>query len=405
MSILSNKKILVGVTGGIAAYKSAELVRLLRQKGASVRVIMTSGAQSFVTPLTFQALSGEIVHTELLDPLAEAGMGHIELAKWADRLIVVPASANFMARLAGGHADDLLTTVCLATDAFLAIAPAMNQAMWRNAATQHNVQVLRNRGIQTWGPAEGVQACGDVGLGRMLEAAEIVKLLEDSFSPQVFAGKKVLITAGPTREAIDPVRFISNHSSGKMGYALARAAFEAGAEVTLLSGPTSLPDPVGVTTIRIESAKDMHAEALARAPSVDVFIASAAVADYAPANQAAQKIKKEGVDKLQLVLVKNPDIVASVAQLSERPFVVGFAAETENVLHYAQSKLRRKKLDLIVANDVSDPSIGFNSDRNAVWLVDHNGEVVYPEQDKYTLARNIVREIAERLRKNVNQTS
>lgn len=397
MSGLLEKNILLGVTGGIAAYKAAELVRQLRQRGAQVKVVMTDGAQAFVSPLTFQALSGQPVHTELLDPAAEAGMGHIELAKWADFLMVAPASANFLARLATGQADDLLTTVCLATDAPILVAPAMNQAMWRNPATRHNCQVIASRGIRILGPDDGVQACGDVGPGRMLEAQEIASELEKASRGGLLVGRTVVITAGPTREPLDPVRYISNHSSGKMGYALAAAAREEGAKTLLISGPTFLEAPFGVETIRVETARQMLGAALARSAGADLFIACAAVADYAPEQIAPQKIKKGTCDELHLRLVKNPDVVASVAQLPQRPFVVGFAAETQDLLRYARGKLQSKKLDLVIANDVADPAIGFNSDRNAVWLVDAETEVAYPEQDKQQLARRLMQDIAARL--------
>lgn len=397
MSGLFEKNIVLGVTGGIAAYKAAELVRLLAQRGTTVKVVMTEGAQAFVAPLTFQALSGQPVHTQLLDPAAEAGMGHIELAKWADLLVVAPASANFLARLATGQADDLLATVCLATSAPILVAPAMNQAMWCNPATRDNCQIISARGIRILGPGEGAQACGDVGPGRMLEAQEIVAELEAFSCAGLLAGKTVVITAGPTREPLDPVRYLSNHSSGKMGYALAAAAREEGAKVILISGPTALEKPLGVVTISVETARQMHDEALAVAAGADVFIGCAAVADYAPEQVASQKIKKEANEALQIRLVKNPDVVAAVAQLSQRPFVVGFAAETENVLPHARGKLQRKKLDLVIANDVANPAIGFNSDRNAVWLLDAEAEVAYPEQSKQQLARRLIQDIAVRL--------
>jgi phosphopantothenoylcysteine decarboxylase/phosphopantothenate--cysteine ligase len=397
MSGLFEKKILLGVTGGIAAYKAAELVRQLCQRGAQVKVVMTESAQAFVAPLTFQALSGQPVHTQLLDPAAEAGMGHIELAKWADLLVVAPASANFLARLATGQADDLLTTVCLATSAAILVAPAMNQAMWRNQATRHNCQTIAARGIRILGPAEGSQACGDVGPGRMLEAQEIVGELETSTRDGLLVGKTVVITAGPTREPLDPVRYISNHSSGKMGYALAAAARDEGATTILISGPTSLEAPVGVVTIQVETARQMLEKTLAVSAGADLFIGCAAVADYAPEQIAQQKIKKETNETLHLRLVKNPDIVAAVAQVAQRPFVVGFAAETENVLRHARGKLQRRKLDLVIANDVANPAIGFNSDRNAVWLLDAKTEMAYPEQDKQQLARRLMQDIAARL--------
>lgn len=405
MSGLLEKKILLGVTGGIAAYKAAELVRQLRQRGAHVKVVMTEGAQAFVSPLTFQALSGQPVHTQLLDATAEAGMGHIELAKWADVLLVAPASANFLARLATGQADDLLTTVCLATGAPIAVAPAMNQAMWRNSATQHNCQTIASRGIRVFGPGDGSQACGDVGPGRMLEAVEIAATLEQFVAGGRLMGKTVVITAGPTREPLDPVRYISNHSSGKMGYALAAAAREEGADTILISGPTSLEPPFGVRVVRIETARQMLDEALALSVGADVFIGCAAVADYAPEAVELQKIKKETNETLKLRLIKNPDVIATVAQLPERPFMVGFAAETENVLQHARGKLHRKKLDLVIANDVADAAIGFNSDRNAVWLLDATNETAYPEQDKRELARRLMQEISVRLERHNSKKS
>lgn len=405
MSGLLGKKILLGVTGGIAAYKAAELVRQLRQHGAHVKVVMTEGAQAFVSPLTFQALSGQPVHTQLLDPTAEAGMGHIELAKWADVLLVAPASANFLARLATGQADDLLTTVCLATGAPIVVAPAMNQAMWRNPATQHNCQTIASRGIRVFGPGDGSQACGDIGPGRMLEAVEIAATLEQFVAGGRLIGKTVVITAGPTREPLDPVRYISNHSSGKMGYALAAAAREEGADTILISGPTSLEPPLGVRVVRIETARQMLDEALALSVGADVFIGCAAVADYTPEAVELQKIKKETNETLNLRLVKNPDVIATVAQLPERPFMVGFAAETENVLQHARGKLYRKKLDLVIANDVADLAIGFNSDRNAVWLLDATNETAYPEQDKRELARRLMQEISVRLERHNSKKS
>lgn len=398
MSNLRDKKIILGVTGGVAAYKAAELARQLRKLGAIVRTVMTDSAQTFITPMTFQALTGQPVHARLLDADAEAGMGHIELARWADLVIVAPASANFLARLSTGHADDLLATVCLATTATIAVAPAMNQAMWRNPATQHNRSLLSERGVLFWGPAEGEQACGDLGPGRMLEPADIALRAEEFFEPGVLLGKTVIVTAGPTREPLDPVRFISNHSSGKMGYALAKAAREAGARTILISGPTSLPIPVGVEALQVETAEEMLTQSLAAARSADIFIAAAAVADYAPVEVARRKIKKEdSSDEIQLRLRKNPDVVAAVAAQTPRPFMVGFAAETENLLHHARAKLVRKNLDLIIANDVGNPVIGFNSDRNAVWVVDPDSETTYPEQDKQLLARHLVRDIAVRL--------
>jgi phosphopantothenoylcysteine decarboxylase/phosphopantothenate--cysteine ligase len=396
MSILANRRVLLGITGGVAAYKAAELVRLLRQQSASVRVAMTEGAQAFITPLTLQALSGNPVHTHLLDPAAEAGMGHIELAKWAEMVVIAPASANFLARLATGQADDLLATVCLATSAPIAVAPAMNQAMWRNPATQHNYRVLQERGVRIWGPAEGSQACGDIGPGRMLEAKEIAVKTAEFFTPGILQGQTWVITTGPTREPLDPVRYISNHSSGKMGYALAAAARDAGARVILVSGPTYIPTPERVELRPVQTAQEMLDVCLEVAGQADVFIAAAAVADYRPVTVSMQKIKKGQQGEFQLQLQQNPDIVATIASMSKPPFMVGFAAETEKLLEHARSKLQRKNLDLVIANDVTAPGLGFNSDRNAVWLVDRDGVTDYPENSKQQLARDLVREIGLR---------
>ena len=399
MALLSlhNKQILLGVTGGIAAYKSAELVRRLQDAGARVQVVMTPAAQEFITPLTLQALSGNPVHTQLLDPEAEAGMGHIQLARWADLVLIAPASADFIARLAQGLANDLLSSICLATAAPIALAPAMNQGMWRNASTQANVQTLRQRQIALFGPAEGIQACGDIGPGRMLEPEQLVEAAAGLFSSGLLAGKKVVITAGPTREAIDPVRYISNHSSGKMGYALAEAAAEAGAQTILISGPTQLPCPARVTRVDVTSAEEMLAASLAQAPGCDLFIAAAAVADYRPTQVAAHKIKKGAGDQLTLELVKNPDIVARIASLAERPYTVGFAAESEHLLDYARRKLANKKLDLVIANNIAQAGIGFNSDDNAVTLVDAAGEQALSQRSKSQLARELIALLAARL--------
>jgi phosphopantothenoylcysteine decarboxylase/phosphopantothenate--cysteine ligase len=397
MSSLANKQILLGVTGGIAAYKSADLVRRLQDMGASVRVVMTRAAQEFITPLTFQALSGNPVHTELLDPEAEAAMGHIQLARWADLVLVAPASADFMARLTQGKGDDLLTTLCLATRAPIALAPAMNQAMWANSATQDNLQRLRQRGVHILGPAAGSQACGEVGLGRMLEPLEIAELSAGLFETGSLAGRKLVITAGPTREALDPVRYLSNHSSGKMGYALAQAAAEAGARVVLISGPTQLQPPPRVTMLAVTSAVEMCEAALAAAADCDMFIAAAAVADYRPARRSEQKIKKTADDTFTLELVKNPDIVAAVAALRPKPYTVGFAAESEQLLVHARDKLVRKGLDLIIANNIAEPGIGFDSDENAVTLLDAHSEEVLSRRSKSQLARDLVARLAARL--------
>jgi phosphopantothenoylcysteine decarboxylase/phosphopantothenate--cysteine ligase len=395
MQQLNNKQILLGVTGGIAAYKSADLIRRLQDHGAKVTVVMTAAAQQFITPLTLQALSGNPVHCELLDPAAEAAMGHIELARWADLVLVAPASADFMARLATGQADDLLTTLCLATDATIAIAPAMNQAMWRDNATQKNLRALQQNQIAIFGPGEGSQACGDIGPGRMLEAEQLAALAAEQFQSCALDGINVVITAGPTREAIDPVRYISNHSSGKMGFALAEAAVEAGASVTLIAGPVSLPTPPRVNRIDVSSAEQMHQAAINTLTNCDIFIGSAAVADYRPAAIAEQKIKKSAT-AMSIELVRNPDIIADVAAHSSPTFTVGFAAETEQLIAHAQAKLERKKLDLVIANDVSNTDIGFNSDNNAVSLIWQGGDRALPMSSKQQLGRKLIGEIASR---------
>jgi len=410
---LAGTRILLGISAGIAAYKSAHLARLLKKTGAEVRVVMTAGAQAFITPLTLQALTGEPVRTSLLDPEAEAGMGHIELAKWADIILIAPATADLMARLAHGHADDLLTTLCLASEARCLMAPAMNQAMWRHPATLANADRLRELGWTLLGPDAGDQACGDVGLGRMLEPEAILSQLlaeleqrPDKSSKamsvhQDLAGKRVVITAGPTREALDPVRYLSNHSSGKMGYALAAACAERGASVSLVSGPVTLATPPGVDRIDVTSATQMLATVEAQLPC-DLFIGCAAVADYRAAKVSEHKLKKRDDESgLTLELVRNPDIVATVAARPDRPFTVGFAAETRDLETHAGSKLERKRLDLIVANDVSREGIGFGSDDNAVtllWL--DNGQTQrqsLPIQPKATLAGAILDHIVARL--------
>ncbi|MCB1666831.1 MAG: bifunctional phosphopantothenoylcysteine decarboxylase/phosphopantothenate--cysteine ligase CoaBC [Porticoccaceae bacterium] len=396
MRLLTNKRILLGITGGIAAYKSAELVRRLQTIGAEVRVAMTPGATQFITPLTLQALSGNPVHLDLLDTAAEAAMGHIELSRWADLILIAPASANFIAKLANGESGELLSAICLASRSPLALAPAMNQGMWRNASTQKNVKTLRSRGIHFFGPAEGEQACGDVGPGRMSEPEDIAQLTADLFETGSLTGRKVVITAGPTREAIDPVRYITNHSSGKMGYALAEAAVEAGAETILVSGPVNIPPPDRVTIIHVTSAEEMFEAAVNEARNCDLFIASAAVADYRPATVSRSKIKKSA-DTMTIELIRNPDIVSAVAALPERPFTVGFAAETSDVENYARSKLERKNLDLVIANDVSDKTIGFNSDDNEVLVIENSGAEAIPKINKAILARQLIARIAETL--------
>ncbi|EKO3796545.1 bifunctional phosphopantothenoylcysteine decarboxylase/phosphopantothenate--cysteine ligase CoaBC [Vibrio metschnikovii] len=392
MQTLAGKHILLGISGGIAAYKCAELTRRLRERGAEVRVVMTHAAKEFITPLTMQAVSGYPVADSLLDPAAEASMGHIELAKWADLVLLAPATADLIARLAAGMGNDLLTTVVLATDAPVVISPAMNQQMYRNQATQDNIATLVRRGVSVWGPAAGEQACGDVGPGRMLEPLELLERCDAFFAPKPLLGKKLLLTAGPTREALDPVRYITNHSSGKMGFAIADAAATLGAEVTLISGPVTLTTPAKVKRINVQSALEMHAAVMAHAQQHDIFIGCAAVADYRPDVIAEQKIKKtEQSDTLCITMVKNPDIVASVAALTERrPFTVGFAAETQDVEKYALGKLTKKKLDMICANDVSITGQGFDSNDNALMVYWSNGQHALPLSSKRELAQALM---------------
>ncbi|MFM2653619.1 bifunctional phosphopantothenoylcysteine decarboxylase/phosphopantothenate--cysteine ligase CoaBC [Vibrio owensii] len=397
MQTLAGKKILLGISGGIAAYKCAELTRRLIERGAQVQVVMTKAAKEFITPLTMQAVSGRPVSDSLLDPAAEASMGHIELAKWADLVLLAPATADLIARMSAGMGNDLLTTLVLATDSPVAVSPAMNQQMYRNVATQENIATLARRGMHIWGPAAGEQACGDVGPGRMLEPMQLVHLCEQFFQPKLLAGKSVLITAGPTREAIDPVRYISNHSSGKMGFALANAAAQLGAKVTLVSGPVSLNTPAGVERINVASAQEMHDAVMAHAPSNDAFISCAAVADYRPENVASQKLKKtENNDQMTINMVKNPDIVATVANMTEqRPFTVGFAAETNDVETYARGKLVKKNLDMICANDVSVEGQGFNSNDNAITLFWPEGEQALALESKEALSFRILEKMHE----------
>ena len=405
MSALTNKRVLLGISGGIAAYKCVELVRRLREQGAEVRVVMTAAAKAFITPLTLQAVSGHPVADDLLDPAAESSMGHIQLAKWADLVLLAPATADLMARMAAGMGNDLLTTLCLATSSPLAIAPAMNQQMYQAQVTQENIAKLAARGALIWGPAEGAQACGDVGPGRMLEPAELCQRVSQHFAQQQdLAGIAVLITAGPTREALDPVRFISNHSSGKMGYAIAAAAAARGATVTLVSGPVNLPTPAGVKRIDVESALQMQSAVMTEVTHHQIFIACAAVADYRAACVAPEKIKKAG-DEISLTLVKNPDIVAGVgAMTTQRPFVVGFAAETQNVEQYARDKLARKNLDLICANDVSLPGQGFNADQNALHLFWKDGQHSLALDSKAALGQHLMDNIVRLYRHTANNT-
>ncbi|MGM3173686.1 bifunctional phosphopantothenoylcysteine decarboxylase/phosphopantothenate--cysteine ligase CoaBC [Dickeya lacustris] len=397
---LLGKHIVLGISGGIAAYKCPELVRRLRERGAEVRVVMTPAASAFITPLTLQAVSGYPVSTDLLDPAAEAAMGHIELGKWADLVLLAPASADLIARLAAGMANDLLTTVCLATAAPVALAPAMNQQMYRAAATQHNLKLLSSRAVMLWGPDSGSQACGDVGPGRMLDPQDIVARVAAQFTASAPVNDmqqlKIMITAGPTREALDPVRFISNHSSGKMGFAIAGAAAARGAQVTLVAGPVNLPTPAGVNRVDVTTALEMHQTVMHHAAEQHIVIGCAAVADYRAQTIADEKIKKQG-DEISITLVKNPDIIADVAAMAEnRPYVVGFAAETCNVEEYARQKLARKQLDLICANDVSISDQGFNSENNTLHLFWPEGEKCLPHGSKHLLGQQLIDEIVRR---------
>lgn len=399
MMQLNNQNILLGITGGIAAYKTPDLVRKLTALGANVRVVMTASAKEFVSPLALQAVSGNPVADDLLDRDAEAAMGHIEFARWADKLLIAPASANFMAKLAHGLADDLLSTLCLATPAAIYIAPAMNQQMWNAPATQANLTLLQSRNVQVFGPAQGEQACGDVGPGRMLEPQELANMLAQTNVQRLLDGKRIVITAGPTRENIDPVRYITNHSSGKMGYALANAAHALGANVTLISGPVNLPKPANLELVDVLSAQQMHEAVMASISGCDIFIGCAAVADYKPTQKTDQKIKKNDKE-LTLTFTKNPDILSDVAHLSNPPFTVGFAAETQKVSEYAKDKLRRKKLNMIAANDVSVPGLGFNSEQNALHVFWPEGEKNLGLADKTELAMQLMLLITQQYNKN-----
>ena len=391
---MQGKRILLGVTGGIAAYKSPDLVRRLRERGAEVQVVMTEAAREFVTATTFQAVSGRPVRTDLWDAAAEAAMGHIELARWAEVVLIAPATADFLARLATGQANDLLTTLCLATQAQVAVAPAMNHIMWSNAATQANMATLRQRGIHVFGPGSGDQACGEVGEGRMLEPLDLVdRIASVHVSDGPLRGRRVLISAGPTRERIDPVRFISNRSSGKMGFAVAQAAREAGAEVVLVSGPVNVPTPPGVRRVDVESAAEMLAAVLREVEGTDIFISTAAVADYRPARPADQKIKKT-TDTLDLCMERTSDVLATVAARPDRPFVVGFAAETESVEQNARLKLLKKNLDMIAANEVGHDK-AFDCEDNQLIVLWRNGRHELAKASKLKLARELVALIAE----------
>ena len=395
MCSLSNKRIIVGVTGGIAAYKSAEIVRRLQDRGADVRVVMTPGAEEFIRPLTMQALSGHPVHCGLLDEKAEAGMGHIELARWADLLLIAPATADFIATMVHGRADNLLAAIYLATSALVAVAPAMNQGMWRHPASLDNVEKLNQRGVTIIGPDSGIQACGDTGPGRMEQPDTIINQASDMFTSKSLQGKKVVITAGPTREALDPVRYISNHSSGKMGYALATAALDAGANVVLISGPVNLSIPERCQYLSVISANDMLLASLEYAKKADIFIATAAVADYRAVSIAENKIKSDS-DVLTINFEKNPDIVSTVATANESLFVVGFAAESTDVENYAKGKLKTKGLNAIIANDISRLDIGFNSDDNEVSWIDTDSSIAFSKRSKTQLSRDLIAQIAHK---------
>ncbi|MBV5308034.1 bifunctional phosphopantothenoylcysteine decarboxylase/phosphopantothenate--cysteine ligase CoaBC [Chromatium okenii] len=391
-----NSRLLLGIGGGISAYKSVDLVRRLKERGFDVRVVMTQAATTLVTPLTFQAVSGHPVRTTLLDPSAEAGMNHIELARWADWLLIAPATADLMARLAAGIADDLLTTLALATQAPLYLAPAMNQYMWRHPATQENLQILRERGARILGPAEGEQACGDVGPGRMLEPLEIAEALRPQ-AERLLMGARVLLTAGPTREPLDPVRYLGNRSSGRMGYALASALVNLGAQVVLVTGPTVSPLPRVSKVIQVETALEMHRAVMNEVGECAIFVATAAVADYRPMEIATHKIKKDAAE-LTLHLIRNPDILADVAALKSPPFTVGFAAETENLEQHARAKLTAKKLNMIAANQVGEERGGFEHDENALTVFWRDGQCGLPMMSKTQLARELADLIAEHYR-------
>lgn len=391
---LTNKRVLLGVSAGIAAYKTPDLVRKLTELGAQVQVILSKNASQFVAPLALQAVSGNPVHDYAMTAESESGMGHIDLARWADIVLIAPATANVMARLCAGNADELLTTVCVATEAQLVIAPAMNQQMWQNKATEQNLQTLIERDVWVLGPDAGEQACGEFGPGRMLQPIDIAQTLADRFHKGELTGKNIMLTVGPTWEALDPVRGITNHSSGTMGYALAQAAIEAGANVTLVCGPTKTSAPEHAHTIKVTSALEMHAAVMERVEEQDIFIGVAAVADYRPVDIKQGKIKKKD-DEMTITLVKNPDILADVAKLENAPFCVGFAAETDNVIDYARGKLERKNLQMIAANHVGGNETGFGVPDNAITLISADKVVDLPKQNKYALARTLMQEISE----------
>ncbi len=397
MEQLANRQILLCVTGGIAAYKAAELIRLFKSSGSEVRVLMTEAAKEFITPLTMQALSGNEVHSDLLDTSAESAMGHIELARWADAIVIAPCSADSLAKLAAGRGDDLMSAVCLAADSKIFFAPAMNQGMWKDKRTKKNLSLLKKPVFHQIGPNEGDQACGDVGPGRMSEPKEIIAEVAKEFSSGLLAGIKILITAGPTREKIDPVRYISNKSSGKMGFSLAKAAVDESAIVTLISGPVTLDTPERVKRIDIESAQEMKEHVTANLSDIDLFISTAAVADFKMKNTKTQKIKKDQSKNMSLSLEKNEDILKHVSDNNPNLKIVGFAAETENMIDNARKKLSSKKLNLIVANDVSDSSIGFDSNNNEVTLITEKEELKIPKTSKEKVARKIVQFISKNI--------
>ncbi len=396
MSTLSNKRVILGVTGGIAAYKAAEIIRLLKKSGAEVRVIMTKSAQEFITPLTLQTLSGNPVSLELLEKESEYSMSHIELAKWSDLILIAPATANTIARLAYGRGDDLLSTVTLAAESKLLIAPAMNQVMWKDKRTQDNIKRLKNREFLILGPSEGEQACGDVGLGRMIEPEEIINSAVTIFPRGELANKDLLITAGPTHEPIDPVRYVTNRSSGKMGYALAQIAYDSGANVTLISGPVSLEAPEGVHIVKVKTSEEMYKAVMHHISKVDIYISAAAVSDFKPKHTNKEKIKKPlQEESLSIDMTLNKDILLEVSKLKDKPYLVGFAAETTDLIKNAKSKLKRKELDLIIANDVSREDVGFDSHDNEVLIINHNKQIMLEKDSKSKIASKIIQFIAD----------
>jgi len=393
LKLLVGKKVLLAVTGSIAAYKVPELIRLFKKEGVDVQVVMTPAATEFVKPLTLAALSEHTVHVDMFSKNLKFNVEHIELAHWADAVVIAPATANTLAKLTHGLADNLLTSICLATTAPICAAPAMNKGMWANPATQANIKLLTDRGVRLFGPGKGFQACGDIGEGRMLEPSQIVTLTARIFVKPLLKGKRVVITAGPTIESLDPVRFMSNHSSGKMGYAMAEAAYAMGAEVLLITGPTALETPLNVPFIQVTTAKEMHEAVMKVVMDCDIFIATAAVADYCPEKISPQKIKKQQ-DHLTINLIKNPDILFSVSHLSEPPFTVGFAAETEKLIEHAQAKLRTKNVDMIVANLVGE-NLGFGQDENAVTVITSGGQIVsFRREDKSMIAYRLMKMVA-----------